>query len=271
MPITVSGTSITFNDSSVQTKAYLPVVVNTFNSSGTWSKPTDYPAGSRVYVQVWGGGGGGGCGNSTARGCGGGGGAYNEFWTTLSALSATETVTIGAGGAGRNTTGQGTTGGTSSFGAYIEAYGGSGGIGITSGSAVVGGTGGGQFSAGTGGTAGLPGLPRYGVFYRAATTGTGALPLLQFYQGDGNAPYRDSVIHGAGGANSTAPAGQSIWGGGGGGASGQAGGFSVNGGNGGNYQTAGVQPGGGGGATGTTAVSSGAGGAGRVIVTVFPT
>jgi hypothetical protein len=67
----------------------------TFNASGTWTKPG---SGTWAFVQVWGGGGSGGSGsNTTLKGAGGGGGGYNAAWVPLASLGSTETVTVGAG------------------------------------------------------------------------------------------------------------------------------------------------------------------------------
>jgi hypothetical protein len=282
MAIQISGTTVISDARELQNIINLPASANVavFNSTGTWNKPAGYPAESRVYIQVWGGGGSGGCGNQTNRATGGGGGGYAESWTSLSALSSTESVIIGAGGPGRSTVGVGTTGGTSSFGSLISAYGGSGGRGSSTGvfGEIIGGFGGGSLSEGKGSPDNLPGKPVVvtdAVFVSGTTFSPAAVDV--FYQGSGLRDHRDAYIHGAGGADGvsgglgSSSAGQSIWGGGGGGAFNQPGGVSVNGGNGGNYQANGAQPAGGGGASGVNGELSGAGGAGRVIVTVIPT
>lgn len=93
----------------------------TFTSSGTWTKPAATQDSDFVVVDLWGGGGGGSA--AATYGGGGGGGAHNRFIALASALSATETVTVGAGGAAGNPAGDG---GTSSFGTYGSAYGGGG-------------------------------------------------------------------------------------------------------------------------------------------------
>ena len=84
---------------------------------GTWTK-TGKAGLKRIKVTVFGGGGGG----STAGG-GGGGGQGGHGYIILDVASVTDNVaiTIGDGGAA------GTTGGTTSFGSYIEATGGTAG------------------------------------------------------------------------------------------------------------------------------------------------
>jgi hypothetical protein len=237
--------------------------VQTFTSSGTWTKPA-YAAGSRVFVQCWGGGA-GGAKNTGGNATGGGGGAYNERWLTLSQLGATETITIAAGGASRTTNGDGNAGGNTSVGSIITAYGGGGGN-----TAGTGGGGGGQLSAG-----GLttPGRPYFGI------QSDGATSYYQGSAGSNNFPLRaaDAFFHGGGGAGGEtgngAGASNSLWGGGGGGCtqintSAGTSSFGGNGGAAGATGTAGTQPAGGGG--GSTSGNSGAGGAGQVIITVFP-
>ena len=259
------------------------VNVQTFTGSGTWTKPA-YAAGSRVLIQAWGGGGSGG----RNSGGGGGGGGYNERWLTLSAMGATETVTIGAGGTGVTTNVNGNNGGNTTVGSLITAYGGGGGGGNNS---PQGGGGGGQLSAGTrGGTTStvLGGKP-WGISF--ATSGCTTVQIATPGSGGGwlssqptgfptTATGVDGFIHGGGGASGgSSPGGASVWGGGGGGGddstSAGAGGASSYGGNGGaggagaTSGTAGSQPGGGGGGT-RSGATSGAGGAGQVIITVFP-
>jgi hypothetical protein len=220
--------------------------VQTFNSSGTWTKPS---AGSMARIQVWGGGGGGGRGSSNNFVSGGGGGGYNEVTVPLSSLGATVTVTIGGGGAGRTgSAGQGGQGGDSSFGTTCLAYGGAGGNGTQSSSANRAG-GGGQLSAGT------SGVPE-------STPSTQGNPQVfnTFWHGGWG-------VQGASLSNSqTCP---SVFGGGGGGFTDALRGLSVYGGNGG-FGTGGngTSPGGGGGCTGSN-TNGGNGAAGRVVVTVW--
>jgi hypothetical protein len=243
------------------------VNVQTFDSSGTWTKPAGYAADSRVFIQAWGGGGSGGRAASVTGG--GGGGGYNERWITLSSMGATETVTIGAGGASRSTNGHGTAGGNTTVGSLITAYGGGGG-----GGQGAGGGGGGQLSAGANGNTSSntnPGKPLFATGVDGA--GNYTYQGSSVYSMSVGSDVQDSFYHGGGGASSTATGptrgGNSLWGGGGGGSTSTSttGGTSIYGGNGGSASTNGTQPGGGGGAsTGTT----GAGGAGRVVVTIFP-
>lgn len=215
------------------------VSIQTFNSSGTWSKPS---SGSMVLVEAWGAGGGGGTVN---RGGGGGGGAYACRVLPLSSLAATETVTVAASAAA------GSAGGNSAFGAHLTAYGGAAGQSSAGG---FGGGGGGQMGAGSGVSAGAP----TGYYGQGGVDG-----------GDGGAGHFHGGGGGAGGGGLMGPGksgGDSVYGGGGGVGSGDAGGApgtSLYGGAGGGAGGAGTQPGGGGGGAGGT------GAAGRVKVTVW--
>jgi hypothetical protein len=116
-----------------------------FTSSGTFVK-ADYPWLRAIRVKCVGAGGGGrGREAGDNQGGGGGGGGYAEkFITDIAGLDATVTVTRGNGGPGgiaASIPGNGTNGGTSSFGSLLSASGGQG-CASTTGGAGGSGTGG---------------------------------------------------------------------------------------------------------------------------------
>lgn len=238
------------------------VDVQTFSSSGTWTKPSGYATDSPVLIRAWGGGG-GGCDDS-----GGGGGGYNEVWVKLNLLASTETVTIGAGGTATSGSTDGNAGGNTTMtrngvAATLTAYGGGGGA--ANGSNSGGGGGGGPLGAGqsvtstAGGNPGAPFIPiNSGLTLFAGQGGSASA-------NDGQA----GIDHGGGGAGrgtGTESGGDSVRGGGGGGGLGGSGGTSVIGGHGGGEGQNGTAPAGGGGAG---IGSAGNGAAGRVEVYVF--
>lgn len=95
-------------------------VVRVYSSNDTWSKPAGL---KYIVVELVGGGGPGGRNGSSAAtsvegGCAGG---YSRKKINASALSATEAVTVGAGGVSSASP---TQGGTSSFGSHCQATGG---------------------------------------------------------------------------------------------------------------------------------------------------
>jgi len=93
------------------------VDVQTFTQSGTWTKPS---SGTWLHVEIWSAGGGGARNTGLHVASGGNGGGYRDFWLPLSLFGATETVTVGAGGAGSTTNGtNGSPGGNSSFGNLV--------------------------------------------------------------------------------------------------------------------------------------------------------
>ena len=209
-----------------------PVDTTTFNSSGTWAKPSGGQ--TMALIQVWGGGGGGGNVGGGGFGDGGGGGGYNEVTVPISYLASSVSITVGTGGAALSV------GGTSSVPlttalpngrSTIQAFGGGGGN--TSGS---GGGGGGPLSAG-------------GV-------NTDGAPACDFLGGN---TVSNSVLYGGGrggNANGSQAGGASVYGGAGGT------------GNGGGTGGTGNAPGGGGGG-GLSNNSGGAGAAGRVVITCW--
>ena len=245
------------NFDTVSNPEQIGIDVQEFSASGTWYKP---PRGTTALVRMWGAGGGG---SAHAGGGGGGGGAFVEIWISLDSLGASETVTIGAGGAVN------TAGGNTTFGSHATAYGGGG---CGNGPSYGGGGGGGQTSAGgtsssaaggaggtpghgEGGASGNPGLDNpAGGGGGAGGTNVDVDAGSSFWGGGG----------GAGGNNqATSKAGSSIYGGGGGACNNASNpGISLYGGNGGANGVAGSSPGGGGG-------RNAAGGDGKCVVYVF--
>jgi hypothetical protein len=263
------------------------VDVQTFTSSGTWTKPS---SGTFAIIEIWGGGGGGGKDATAYNAGGGGGGAYNRLRIALSSLTSTVSVGIGAAGIGKTgADGDGTAGGTTTFGAYLTAYGGGG-----ASDTGAGGGGGGVGSAGqttantVGGVGGAPNDYLYDWDNQAGASNSSAHPST-FGGGTGGSGAAAlpiggfSIVGGGGGGGGDSvstidggPGGNSVFGGGGGGSgdniAGGRGGYSLFGGSGGagcsisGAGGAGSVPAGGGGG-GTTA--GGNGGKGYCIVTVF--
>lgn len=141
MPITVSGTQITFNDATVQTTAFtggggaiqysLATRATAYNSNGTplvfnstgnftWTCPSGV---TRVRVTVIA----GGCGINNFGGYNGAGGIGIGVYTVTPGTA--YSVLVGAAAAGVTGLGGVGAGGTSSFGSLISATGGSGGSG----------------------------------------------------------------------------------------------------------------------------------------------
>ncbi|MFD0208955.1 hypothetical protein ACFVH9_07445 [Streptomyces hirsutus] len=172
-----------------------------FKDPGTheFSK-ADYPWLARVLVKVQAGGGGAAGARASANHLvsspGGAGGGYSERLIQVSALGATETIVVGAGGTAGTPTVDGGPGGNSSFGGACTANGGNGGQTVmTSGDTPIcysgtagplsgiggitqgGGAGGGCFRlTGNQGHSGTGGESRlgHGGFQRASTGGGGA-------------------------------------------------------------------------------------------------
>ena len=193
-----------------------------FTASGTWTKPAGISANAIVIVQMWAAGGGGGKGDSTnTMAAGGGGGGFTQVAFLASSLAATQSVTVGLGGAGGTTSNVGSAGGLSQFASAI-VYGGSGG--------GSGGSSGNRSGARGGGWSNL-GINEGGL----AEDGGATTAPSQFGGGAGSGAGQASLFG-------------AFWGGGGGKSSSGAGvSTSVFGGAGGAAATAGTAPGGGGG------------------------
>ena len=203
--------TITFKDAS-GTVAFTSditggVDVQTFDSTGTWTKPATAGASSRCFVQIWGGGGGGNTDAGGGEGAGGGGGGYAEFWVLASALGATETATVGAGG------GTNVAGGNSTFHSYTVTGGKKPASQTTAdtGGAVSGAPAGTAFAAGAVGSAstyGGGGGGSYGQTGGSSVWGGGG------GTGRSGTSNGTSVFGGAGGASNvagTAPGGGGGW------------------------------------------------------------
>jgi hypothetical protein len=135
-----AGQKLVFDGTNwVNLTGYVYVETVYFTSSGTFTKAS-YPWLRAVRVKCVGGGGGGGGLSSVsgsdlaASGAGAGGNYAESFITDIAGLSASVTVTRGAGGAGRSGNNTGFAGGTTSFGALVQAGGGGGGAGDAGGS-----------------------------------------------------------------------------------------------------------------------------------------
>jgi hypothetical protein len=193
-----------------------------FTSSGTYTKPAGV---TWVYVEAIGGGAGGANYVTAADRTGGGGGGFNEGLFQASTVGSTETVTIGAGGAGggNGTYNNGADGGNSTFGSLLSGKGGEGGGG--NGANGGGGELGGTTSGGQHGPNGMGGYSSGGA---GTGNGRGGSCTKGGAGGGGNFGGGTSQEGGNGGlgndSNNTAAVAGSVPGGGGGGCSNNGGG-----------------------------------------------
>jgi len=218
----------------------------TFNSSGTWTKPATV---DHIWYILIGGGGGGGSAS------GGGGGAGGQIQFGFIAVSDDITVTIGAGGA---TGAPGATGSNSTFavGAVVTALGGGGGS-NAAGANVAGNAGGAGSSAAGGGGGGNSGPGQNGRGTNGDTAQTGG-------QSTSSGNYGGHAA--SSGTNPGGGGGKGLFGFGGGGGGGSVSGTDgqgVDGGGNGNGSSGTANTGGGGGGLG------GAGGSGVAIIRHF--
>ncbi len=247
----------------------------TYTSTSTFTVP---PGVSGFIIDAFGGGGGGGSGSTGdgRSGPGGGGGAHAQVKVPAIAAGTSVTVTVGSGGAGGTGSGAGgSSGGTSSFGTYVYAYGGFA-------NTAQGAGGGGTATSGSGSATneysggGFPAVrisTREGGQFQSngnilsQSGGGGAQPLdgpnragySAEWGGGSGATYADSTTGGTGGS--------SLWGGGGGGAGGGSSSAGGAGGKSGGWQQGGGGAGGANGVNGTagsdgTGLRGGAGGGG---------
>lgn len=174
-----------------------------FTSTGSVTKPG---VGQWMDYEGWGSGGNGAKGGAGNGGAGGGGGGYKAGRLPLSALGATETITVGAAVPGVSAaSGIGTQGNNSSIGSLVTFY--AGGGGGLSGSRGGGGGGGGGLGAGTtgGATGGAGGPPDAGSGGGDNTNGAN------------NDGFGGGGGGGAGSGSNAGNGGTSAWSGGGGG------------------------------------------------------
>jgi len=206
-----------------------------FNASGTFTKPPGY---LQFGARAWSGGAAGDrSGSVVSQAYGGGGGGCGDFTILASALGATATVTIGAGGVTASSGG-----GNTSLGSALTVYG-------------AGGRTGGSLNNNTATTLranGFEGAAFLGTAANCSAVYGGSASCSVDGVASGNSIFGGAAGGSLGGAAQVGAAGTSVYGGNGGAAS------SVS------SATAGTQPGGGGGASQTGTHGAGAAGAMRI-------
>lgn len=167
----------------INNKDFERVVLRSFTSSGTYTPTVGM---KYCIVELWGPGGGGpGSDTTTAgqmsAGGGGAGGNYTRNVFSASAVGASQTITIGAGGIGGTTpAGAGGAGGETSFGGIQTAKGGNGGSAMAATSTQANAAGGTTGANTVGGALNITGQP--GGYGFALATST------MMKVGDGGAP-----------------------------------------------------------------------------------
>ena len=181
--------------------------VQTFTSSGTWTRPSGI---TKVIMEVQGGGGSGSMQTNNDYVCGGSGGGYSKKLLDVSSIS-TSTITVGAGGAAQadNSIQYGYDGGASSWADGTNTITGSGGTGGTASTQYTDIAGG----AASGGDINIPGAiggcgsyadgashgSMFGFGSQRAWTGETHLPNAVGYGGGGAGAYSTTSGSGAGG------------------------------------------------------------------------
>lgn len=183
-----------------------PVNVQEFIADGTWTKPS---SAAWCFVEIWGAGGSGGAaGGSQAAATGGGGGEYRSMIIPAQFLGATETVTVGVGGASVQalygfSPANGNAGEDTTFGSWGTAKGGAAGSATTTNNTDLGGA-----AGGSGGSSNLLAVHNAnGTASGAASTnstGSASNGTDNTYAGagGGSSVSDDNIAHGTGG-NST--------------------------------------------------------------------
>lgn len=213
-----ASVQIAFSSSMLKNRLNAGATIVTYSTAGSFSWVV--PASVRkAFVRLWGAGGGGGGSQLPAAAGGGGGGGYAEGYVDVTP-GATVPLLIGSGGAAGNMatgTGYGSTGGSTSFGAFLSATGGGGGERAVMNSQGVSG-GGGQGAGGSRQSRGGSG---------SSGTYVGTSPAMQLGgQGGGTGGGGGG---GGGSSSGLGDAGQTPGGGGAGGAGGQPGAAGGNG------------------------------------------